>query len=76
MDSKLEPLDYAARDALIRRARAERDRELARLIAHGARALVRLAKAAGASLLALYEADRERSSSHARAALRRWAQRP
>jgi hypothetical protein len=73
MEFKVEKIDYAKLDALIRDARAARDREVGRLMQRGASALGSLVKAAGASLIALYEADRERSSRQARTALRRWA---
>jgi hypothetical protein len=73
MGYKVERLDYAALDALIRRARARRDRELARLIGRGAKALAGLVKTTYTALVARSQADRERSSPHARAALRRWA---
>lgn len=73
MQFKVERIDYAALDALMRRARAQRDRELLRLIGRGAKAVGSFAKTTYAALAALSEADRERSSPHARAALRRWA---
>ena len=75
MQYKIERLDYAKLDALVRRARAARDREVVRLVRRGLNTLGSLAKAAGTSIMALYEADRDRSSRHARTALRRWARR-
>ena len=75
MESRMQRLDHAQLDALIRRARAQRDRELARLLGRAAKSLAGIAKGVGRSLVALYEADRERSAHHARAALRRWSAR-
>jgi hypothetical protein len=73
MKHRIERLDYAGRDALLRRARDARDRALGELLARGSRALVRLVKDAGASIAALYEAELDRSGAQARAAMRKWA---
>jgi hypothetical protein len=73
MKYKIERLDYAELDALMRRARAARDRALVDLIGKAGRALARLVKNAGASIVALYEAELDRSGAQARSAMRKWA---
>lgn len=75
MKSKIERLDYAELDALVRRARASRDRALVELLGKGGRALARVVKDAGASIVALYEAELDRSGAQARSAMRKWARR-
>lgn len=75
MRYKIKRLDYAELDALVRQARAARDREVGRLVHRGLNTLGSLAKAAGASIMALYEAERDRSSRQARTARHRWASR-
>jgi len=73
MKHRNERLDYAGLDALVRRARAARDRALTDLVARGSRAFVRVVKDAGASIAALYEAELDRSGAQARSAMRKWA---
>ena len=73
MKYRIERLDYAELDALMRRARASRDRALVRLVGKGGRALARVVKEAGASIVALYEAELDRSGAQARSAMRKWA---
>jgi hypothetical protein len=73
MKYKIARLDYAELDALVRRARRERDRALVELVAKGGRALARVVKGAGASIAALYEAELDRSGAQARSAMRKWA---
>jgi len=75
MKHRIARLDYARLDALMREARAARDRKLAGLLARGSRALVRLVKDAGSSIVALYEAELDRSGAQARSAMRKWAAR-
>jgi hypothetical protein len=75
MKYKIERLDYAELDALIRRAREARNRALGELVGRGSRALVRVVKDAGASIAALYEAELDRSGAQARSAMRKWAAR-
>jgi hypothetical protein len=75
MKQKLQRLDYAERDAVVRRAREARDRALADLVGRGSRALLRVVKDAGASIAALYEAELDRSGAQARSAMRKWAAR-
>lgn len=73
MKYKIARLDYAELDALVRRARKERDRALVELVAKGGRALARVVKGAGASIAALYEVELDRSGAQARSAMRKWA---
>ena len=70
---RIERLDYAELDALVRRARDARSRALAELAGRAGRGLVRLVKDAGASIVALYEAELDRSGAQARSAMRKWA---
>lgn len=75
MKHRIERLDNARLEALMRDARAARDRALASLLARGGRALARVVKDAGSSIVALYEAELDRSGAQARSAMRRWAAR-
>ena len=73
MKYRIQRLDYAQLDALMRRARAARDRALVDLIARAGHGIARLVKHAGASIVALYEAELDRSGAQARSAMRKWA---
>lgn len=73
MKHPIKRLDYAELDALVRRARDARDRALVDLAGRAGRALARVVKDAGASIVALYEAELDRSGAQARSAMRKWA---
>jgi len=75
MKHSIERIDSAGLHALVRDARAARDRALAELLARGSRALARVVKDAAASIVALYEAELDRSGAQARSAMRKWAAR-
>lgn len=65
--------DFAAREALIAEARAQRTAELKRLFLRGASALARQASAIGNALAGAYLRERERTAANAEHALAKWA---
>jgi hypothetical protein len=81
VEYQVKPLDYAAVEALVRRAQAERAKVMGDWIARGAKALVRGAWAIGDALRAHYteamrahyRGARRQNLAQAQAALERWA---
>jgi len=75
MERQAERITQLELEALVRRARVERDREVARWIGRGVKALARVVATIGTSLSALYEAERDRSGAQAQSVMRRWVAR-
>lgn len=73
LECKVKPLDYAALEALVRHAQAERSKVLGDWIARGGKAMLRAIRALGGSVRALHDGERRRSFVQARAAVEKWA---
>jgi hypothetical protein len=70
MDRNQQPLSF---EQLVRNAQAERAVVVGEMFARAAHAVIRGVSAVGHALRALYEGERRRTQSQARAAIESWA---
>lgn len=73
MDYQVKPVSAEQLDALVRAAKAERDRQLKEAIVRGAKAVAKFFRTVSDAVAEAYEAERKRTASQAANVMQRWA---